>query len=187
MSYLSDFMGSLEKIGVYEVALPFLLIFTLTFAMLQKSRILGSAKNLNVVIALVVGILFVRNQQLVALVNRFLPNVSMVIVIFLMLLLLISIFIGDAYSGWGKNMLTFAAIVSIIAIIWSLSVDYLKGSDLVPSWLLGLSSETKTIVILAAALVIIIWLVVREPSAAGEGMGKYIGKIGEELKGGSKP
>ena len=97
VSVLGDVMRYFEEIGVYEVALPFLLIFTLVFAILQKSKILGEkAKNFNVVIALVVGILFIRNTQLVALVNRLLPNVAMFIVIFLMLLLLLAIFMKES-------------------------------------------------------------------------------------------
>ena len=184
MSYLSDFVSSLADIGVYEIALPFLLIFTLVFAILQKSKILGKdAKNLNVVVALIIGLVFIRNQYLVALINRFLPNVSLFIVVFLMLLLLLAIFIQEDYKGWGNNLMGIAGVVAVLAIIWSLSSDYLNGRYILPDWLTGMDSKTKSIVIFVAIFVIIIWLVTKEKNQQGKGIGSIIESIGKELKG----
>ena len=57
---LANFLGALESWGLTDVLLPFLLIFTLVFAVLQKTEILGDdKKNFNVIIALVLGLLFV--------------------------------------------------------------------------------------------------------------------------------
>ena len=61
-----DAVESLEDIGFYEVALPFILIFTIVFAILQKVKIFGaSGKNFNAVIAVVLAFLVVRNQAIV--------------------------------------------------------------------------------------------------------------------------
>lgn len=181
MSELMDILNNLSDMGLYDVALPFLLIFTLIFAILQKSKILGTQKNLNVIVSLVIGFMFIRNQQLVSLVNSFLPNVSMFIVVFLMLLLLIAIFLGDDYKGWGNNLLAVAGIGSIIAIIWSLSGDYVGNRFALPDWLTGFDSRTKTMVIFIAIFVLIIWLVAKEPSSGK--LWDYLGKGGEQLKG----
>ena len=184
MSYLSDLISDLTDFGVYDIALPFLLVFTLAFAILQKSKILGKdAKNFNVVVALVVGLIFIRNQYLVVLVNRFLPNVSLFIVVFLMLLLLVAIFIKEEYAGWGNNLMAVAGIVSILAIIWSLSVDYLNGRYILPDWLTNLDTGTKSIIIFIAIFVIIIWLVTKEKQQGEGGIGNFFEKIGKELKG----
>jgi len=185
MTYLGDLISDFSDFGIYDVALPFLLVFTIVFAVLQKSKILGDkAKNFNVVIALVIGILFVRNTQLVTLINRFLPNVSIFIVIFLMLLLLLAIFIKEEYAGWGNGMLAVAGIVSVLAIIWSLSVDYLSGRYLLPDWLTNLDSRTKSIIIFVAVFVIIIWLVTREKEEGqGHGVADFFKGLGKELRG----
>ncbi len=185
VSVLGDVMRYFEEIGVYEVALPFLLVFTLVFAILQKSRILGEkAKNFNVVIALVAGILFVRNTQLVALVNRLLPNVAMFIVIFLMLLLLLAIFMKESeYQGWSKQLMTLAAIMSVAAIAWSLSVDYVNQRYILPSWLTGIDSRTKVLIIVVAISVLLIWLLTKEETEEGKGIWHGLGELGEKFRG----
>src|SRR3989338_1934156 len=61
-----DFLAGLEDIGFYEVALPFLLVFTITFAILQKIKIFGpTGKNFNAVIAVVMAFLVVRTLLLI--------------------------------------------------------------------------------------------------------------------------
>ncbi|MBI2652090.1 hypothetical protein HYX00_01375, partial [Candidatus Woesearchaeota archaeon] len=57
---LEGFIEVLDRWRVADVLLPFLLIFVIVFAILQKTKILGdSKKNLNVVVAIVVGLLVV--------------------------------------------------------------------------------------------------------------------------------
>ena len=54
---LEDFIRAMESWGLTDVLLPFLLIFTVVFAVLQKTKLFGDDKrNFNVVIALVMGI-----------------------------------------------------------------------------------------------------------------------------------
>src|SRR3989344_6578327 len=115
-----DFLNLSEEIGVFEVLLPFLLVFTLSFGVLQKSKILGKMKQLNIIVSFVIALLFVRNQILVGLVNRFLPNVSIFMIIILMFLLLVGIFVGKEHAGWTGNVLGLAFFVSIIFIIIAL-------------------------------------------------------------------
>ncbi|MDD5177669.1 MAG: hypothetical protein PHT54_00075 [Candidatus Nanoarchaeia archaeon] len=144
--------------------LPFLLVFTLVFAVLQKIKLFGkderNIKGINVVVSLVIALLFVRNQYLVELVNRFLPNVSMFLVVILMFLLLIGLFGGS--SKWKGWMLGLATIVSLIFVIWALTAEKLFGSS-GPSWLSNMDSQTKATILFVAVFVVVIWLVVREP------------------------
>ena len=97
----------LEQIGVYDVVLPFLLTFTLVFALLEKTKILGvqkdpyssdktmhPKKNLNSMVAFVIAFLVIASSQLVAIINEALAN-------FVLLLLLIVCFLvlmGTFYS-----------------------------------------------------------------------------------------
>ena len=53
----SELVYFIEDFRVMDVLLPFLLIFTIVFAILQKTKIMGKErKNYNVVIALVVAL-----------------------------------------------------------------------------------------------------------------------------------
>ena len=66
------FMGTLDSIGFYTVALPFLLIFTIVFAMLEKIKLFGpQSRKFNMLIALVMAFLVIRVQSLVETINTF--------------------------------------------------------------------------------------------------------------------
>ena len=124
---LKDFMEAANTWGLIDVMLPFLLVFIILFAILQKSRILGEAKkNLNVAVAVILGLIVViphvtksypPGMDVVVILNSALPKVSLIVVAIVMLLILIGLFggevhlLGVALRGW----ITF---LSIIIIAW---------------------------------------------------------------------
>ena len=59
MAVFDNFAFTLDNWGVSDVLLPFLLVFTIVYAVLAKTKILGEAKNLNIVLAIVLGLVFV--------------------------------------------------------------------------------------------------------------------------------
>ncbi len=91
----SVFRGTLQfffDLGIYDVVLPFLLVFTIVFAILEKTKAFGeeeiagkkwTRRNLNAMMAFVSAFFVVASTQLVAMIN--------VIVAHTVLLLLISI------------------------------------------------------------------------------------------------
>lgn len=95
MSVFRDSLVFFDQIGLYDVVLPFLLVFTLVFATLEKSRLFGSEsdkkskKNLNAMVAFCVGFFVVASAQLVSLINQFVANVALVLVILVMFMLLL--------------------------------------------------------------------------------------------------
>ena len=125
---LDGFMRSLDNWGLTDVMLPFLLIFVIIFAILQKAKILGEGKkNLNVIIALVVALLVVVPHVTgrysgyadpVQIINDSLPQVSVVLVAVIFLLILIGVFaqeqvfLGVSMPGW----IAFFSFVTIVAI-----------------------------------------------------------------------
>ena len=62
---LYDTFQNLQQMGFYDYILPFLLIFTIIFAILEKTRIFGTEpgttneprKNINLVVALIIGLI----------------------------------------------------------------------------------------------------------------------------------
>ena len=81
----NSFVDWFATAGGFDVLLPFLLVFTIVFAILEKTNILGEdKKNFNVIIALVIGALLVSQTALVEIINLFIPRVSLFIVIGLM-------------------------------------------------------------------------------------------------------
>ncbi len=110
---LEGFVRTLENWGLTDVLLPFLLIFVIVFAILQKTKILGDGKkNLNVVVAVVMGLLvviphvtgrFPANADPVVIINEALPQISIVLVAVILLLILIGVF-GQDYVFLGVTM-----------------------------------------------------------------------------------
>jgi len=115
-----DAVESLEDIGFYEVALPFILIFTIVFAILQKVKIFGaSGKNFNAVIAVVLAFLVVRNQAIVEVLNQFLPKISLISVVIVVVLLLFTILSGNEQPSFTKHLLGIMIILVAIGVIIS--------------------------------------------------------------------
>ena len=123
---LEEFIRDLDRWGLTDVLLPFLLIFVIVFAILQKTRILGEAKkNLNTIIAIVVGLLvviphvtgrFPNNADPVLIINEALPQVSIVLVAVIFLLVMIGVF-GQEYVFLGVSAPGWIAFFSLIVII----------------------------------------------------------------------
>lgn len=70
----------LDKIGVYDVVLPFVLVFTIVFAILEKSMIFGkdkgskgaeySKKNINSLVAFTVAFFVIASSQIVEIITQ---------------------------------------------------------------------------------------------------------------------
>jgi hypothetical protein len=91
----------LDRLGVYEILLPFLLIFTLVYAILEKSRVFGvekigdqdvPKKNLNSMFSFVTAFLVVASSRLVAAVNEAVANMTILLLLGVCFLLLVGVF-----------------------------------------------------------------------------------------------
>ena len=104
MAYTSPFTTGiqfLDRLGVYEILLPFLLIFTIVYAILEKSKIFGTEKigetevtkkNLNSMFAFVTSFLVVASSRLVAAVNEAVANMTILLLLGVSFLLLVGVF-----------------------------------------------------------------------------------------------
>ena len=139
MAEPTAFRGIIEffdKIGVFDVVLPFLLVFTIVFAILEKTKVLGTdeingkqytKKNLNAMTAFVMSFFVVASSKLV----EILTQVSAQMVILLMLSVLFLLLVGSFQregeptflSGnwrWFFMLIMFVGIIAIFlnAIGW---------------------------------------------------------------------
>jgi len=159
-TYFGDVLSWFERMGGYEVVLPFLLVFTVLFALLQKIKILGDdKKNLNVVLALILSLIFITQTDLVLYLYSFLPKVSLVILAGIALLMLIGLFSQeDETFGFVTGI---AVLLSVIGLVWALIPGNLMLNW--PRWMM-LSGTDKAVILTITLFVIVIWLVVKEPS-----------------------
>jgi len=124
---LRDILFTLDRIGFTDVFLPFILIFTIVFATLQKIQLFGEGKskrfNAVISLALSIGVIIPHslNQyppglDVVDILNRALPNISLLIIAVVFLLVLIGLFGGEA--KWGSGIIGgFVSIISVAGVV----------------------------------------------------------------------
>ena len=177
----TDLIETPDSMGFYDVALPFLLVFTIFFAILSKLSLFGEKKNINVVIALVFAFLFVRVSSIVELTNEFLPKVSMVAIVLISLLVLIGIFgVNLELKGMPMGVAFFIALIGVGYSFFS-STSF--GNSL-PTWM-EFSAYDRNLFIGIAAIVVFIWFI----TGTGEGkksLGDMFKDFGDGIVSGGK-
>ncbi len=179
---LGTMLSDLESMGFYEVLLPFLLIFTIIFAILQKIKLFGeNSKNVNIVIAVIIAFFVVRVPSIVGVMTQFLPKVSVIVLVLLMFLLIVGIFgaKGEKMSG---GWLFIGMIIGLVGLLWSI-ISSIPAISL-PTWLRFTGDDVKVIVAIAVGFGAI-YLITREKPSSGGGLKKVIdsfgsGKLGRE-------
>ena len=152
-SQFADFFLSLERVGFVDVLLPFLLVFTVIFAVLDKTKILGEGKrNMNVGIAMIFALMvviphvtgnFPAGYDPVLIINSALPSVSLVVIAVIALMILIGVFahdrimLGMTAPGWvgAFSIITLVFIFGSSAGWWTVGVmewlENIFGSDII--------------------------------------------------------
>lgn len=116
----------------------FLFVFVIMFALLDKLKILGDAKAVNIMISFIISIIFVTVASIRQYVQTILPWFA-VLIISLFLILLIVGFTG--YDKFPKKTLTWIAI-AILVIIFLLSAIKVFGTA-VTQYLPGNPSDSR--------------------------------------------
>lgn len=172
-SVLGRVIGFLDALGIYDVVLPFLLVFTLVYAILERTRVLGTEKvdkeviprkNLNAMAAFVIAFMTLASSRLVEALTQF--SAQMVLLLFLgvFFLLLVGTFYKEGEpvileGGW-KN--TFMWIMFIgIAIVFLSSIKTETGMSWLDVLFDYISQFTTSVEVAAVILIIFVVLIVR--------------------------
>lgn len=70
----------LTRLGIVDVVLPFVLVFTIVFGVLQRSRVLGGRTNVNAMVAFVLGFFTILAVRTMVFVNVFAQYAALVLV-----------------------------------------------------------------------------------------------------------
>jgi hypothetical protein len=105
MATLVDAVGVLQGFGIYDTVLPFLLVTAAMYALFVKFKPFGENKNVNILIAVVIGLVFITTARAVEFVNTLLPLIT---IFLLMLVIVVLIFTfmgvkGETISGTIVN------------------------------------------------------------------------------------
>lgn len=175
-----EVINSLERQGFYDVALPFILIFTLIFAVLQKIQLFGSeSRKFNAVISLAIAFFTVRVVSIVTIINTFLPKVSLVVLFLIVLLIMLGIF-GSKPEGMKGGYLVVGLIIAVGGIVWSFVSSLPDYSIRLPYWLRITSTDIGYLT-LAAIIIIVIMILGKKEDDNKDSMFKKLGQsFGED-------
>lgn len=165
-----EFFG---RLGIYDVVLPFLLTFTIFFAVLERTKVLGTEefegdeytkKNLNAMVAFIVAFLVVATPKMVAVINEALPNFVLLVLVSISFLMLVGTFYGRDELKEGvkldKGWKTFLMILSFIGVvlIFAHAVPYKGEPWLVFAWDYVVDNFTSTAVSSVVMILVFIGL-----------------------------
>lgn len=136
-SPLQNAVNFFKEFGLFDVVLPFLLVFAIIFAVLEKTKVLGTEgkegdpkRNLNTLVAFVIAMTTIATNKIVNAINVALPNIVLIIIIFVAFLLMIGVFFGtgelnfrEQHKSFFYGFLVVSLILLVLIILNSLTLD----------------------------------------------------------------
>lgn len=114
---------SLLYSGIESFLFPFLLVFAIVYGVLERSKLFEGKKDIESIIAFVLGMVFATTSYTLNLTYIILPIAGVVAIIIFMLLVLASMVYGESDKlpmAGKKIIMVLAAALSILLILWIL-------------------------------------------------------------------
>lgn len=178
MSTFREVLDFFVDLGIYDVVMPFLLTFTILFAILEKTKVLGTEtvegqkigkRNLNAMVSFVIAFMVILSSKLVELITQ----VSSQMIVLLLLSVFFLILVGSFYKegegifleeGWKKSFMWIMFIGIVLVFLNALKTKsgetWLERfwSFLVGHW----KTEWVASIIFIIIIVLFMWYIVRE-------------------------
>ncbi len=166
---------SLQQWGVIDVILPFILIFTITFAVMEKIKLFNDDadknKKYSSVIALVFGLAIIiphvtgqyyMGFDPVDVINRALPHIGLLLTAIVMVLLTLGLWTGkraDGSKGIGQVFTLLSGALVIVIFVASM------GWWVMPGWVYGLLRSDVIALVIA---ILIFGLIIKFITGSGK-------------------
>jgi len=183
---LPEIFGTLQKYGVIELFIPFMLIFSLVYAVLLKTKMFGDphidkqAKKIYTIVALSFGILSIVPHfvpmagvpDIVNIMQSSFPQVSVLLLVALSIFLILGMFGAtlDTNNPFFATILVF--LVGFVIVIFMRGAGILnENTPIIGKLLFGTGNqELWNLIVALAVFGIVIWFITREDKAKGETM-----------------
>jgi hypothetical protein len=161
-----------QQIGLYDVVLPFLLVFTIVFAILEKTKVFGTEtiegkeytrKNINAVTAFVIAFFVVASSKLVEIITTVSSYTVILLMLSILFLLLVGSFMKEGEGGFLKGQWnSFFMIMMFVGIV--LIFIYALGwwDSMWAFFQFQTGGEVVGSIILLVIIVLFIWYVVKD-------------------------
>lgn len=125
MFTITDALNSWNEMGVFSYVIPFLLIFAIVYAILDKTKLLsgdgGENKGIIAIIAVSVGLLSLQFDIVSNFFAVIFPRFGVGISIFLCFIIFVGFFMPAAENGKGLKNGVIGWVIGIGVIVWAFS------------------------------------------------------------------
>jgi lysylphosphatidylglycerol synthetase-like protein (DUF2156 family) len=153
---LGNALDFFQRLGVFDVVLPFLLVFTMMFAVLERTKVLGTEtrdkkeytrKNLNAMVSFTIAFLVLASSKLVETITSVSSNIIILVMLGVFFLLTVGAFMKEGEVGTkglpSGPLRTFFIVLMLVGIIviflnalktedgrtwWDVTWDYVNSS-----------------------------------------------------------
>lgn len=138
---IQSILAQWQGVGIFEYLLPFLLIFCLVFGIMQKTKLLGDEKGINVLVAIVVALLALQLDYVPLFFQEAFPRLGIGLAVLFCLMVLMYLFIDDSSKqGVNYGLLAIGAVIGIVILSQSFDQFGWSGSfgyDQYVGWIIG--------------------------------------------------
>jgi len=108
---LGNVLEFFRELGVYDVVLPFILVFTIMFSILERTKIFGiekvkdtehTKKNLNAMVSFVIAFLVVASSQIVETITKVSSQIIVLLMLIVFFLMMVGTFRSHEQIGKGE-------------------------------------------------------------------------------------
>ncbi|MFH0798510.1 MAG: hypothetical protein V1906_03805 [Candidatus Woesearchaeota archaeon] len=154
MTALGSAIDFLRDFGFFDVIQPFLLVFSILFGILEKTKVFGveeidgkkyARKNINSMVSFVIAFFVIATKEIVTALQVSLPKVALVLTIVVCFMLLVGSFMAEGEFSFEKNKFWkgFLTIIMFLAVV-VIFLDAFNWLDPIIGYVL---SEKSTIVV----------------------------------------
>jgi hypothetical protein len=182
---IGDVLNQWSELGVFNFILPFLLIFSIIFAILKRVKVFDANNSIPAIISLASALLGARSPILGEFLSVLSGNVVVGLIIIFSILILLGLFLpaGDKSSGIEYTIMGIVIFIVILVFLnTSNSFSFLDGS-----WISGNLEGIISMIILVVVIIVIIGASTGKPSKPSSiffsGLGEKAEKSSKEEKG----
>lgn len=154
-----------NRLGVYDVILPFLLVYVTVFAILEKTKLFGTEKvgkeeytrkSINAMVALAIAFMTIASTKIVEAINQGAAKIALLVLIIVSFFILVGLFFGNEEVKFSSKWRTWGMVFVLIGVllIFANEVGWLE-----PAWDYLMSNWDGSVVGSILLLIFVIWFV----------------------------
>jgi len=154
---IANVLNDWNSIGVFSYILPFLLIFSLVYAILEKAGLLGDNRGVKVIVALAVGLLGIVNDKVPHFFATIFPNLGIALSVLLVGIILLGLFFSSDDNGIKNTSKWIVAALGMLGVLFSIYYSFKDYSFGVNVWEQYGSEIISLLLIVGIVLMIVFW------------------------------